>query len=660
MDVLIFKIAVLLSFTLFFVPQKARHLVTLLLVGTLAVVTSYWAVQSFMSVEVWEKNLMYLVDHPVNIIIDKLSAFFILVINLTVITGTLYSKGYLKPYTTLKTSQEMAWHYFNLLWLHSSMLMVVMFRDALAFLIIWELMSLASFFLVIFESEKKETIRIGIQYLIQMHIGLLFILIAFVAASVQSGAPFSFDGLETYFSTHTPFGLFLLFFMGFGIKAGFVPLHTWLPHAHPAASSHVSGIMSGVMIKLGIYGILRVLTYIHTDLMMIGIFILLVSLLTGVLGVTIAIVQRDVKKLLAYSSIENIGIIGTGIGLGVVGMAADIHVLAALGLAGGLLHILNHSLFKSLLFYSSGNIYQQTHTRNIDHLGGMHSKMPRTTVLFLVGSLAICGLPPFNGFVSEFLIYSGLFKSLQGAELFPVMFILLGIIGLAVIGGLAVFCFTKVFSTIFLGTARSNHTVHSAEVSKGMLFPLWMIGLLILFIGCAPFLLMRPLADIVYVFTGHTQLITSMGHSMTNMCIASGVLVVVVGLLWLLRSRVQKKRVIQHNATWGCAYTGANAAVHQYTSASYADNLRQLAPGVVGVKKEFTHFEETEIFPSPRSFATHSSDIFEDNLITKPANKLLKGMARIAVFQTGKTQHYLLYALVFLIVILLLTLVNWI
>ena len=405
---------------------------------------------------------------------------------------------------------------------------------------------------------------------------------------------------------------------------------------------------------------LRMLLLIKVDYNVVGYIFLIISILSGLYGVMLAIIQHNLKKLLAYHSIENIGIIGTGIGLGVLGMAADIHVLAVLGFAGGLLHILNHSLFKSLLFYTSGNIYQQTHTRNLDHLGGLHSKMPRTTVLFLVGSLAICGLPPFNGFVSEFLIYSGLFKSLQGAELFPVMFILLGIIGLAVIGGLAVFCFTKVFSTIFLGTARSNHTVHSTEVSKGMLFPLWMIGLLILFIGCAPFLLMRPLADIVYVYTGNTQLIISMGYSMTNMCIASGVLVAVVGLLWLLRSRVQKKRVIQHNVTWGCAYTGANAAVHQYTSASYADNLRQLAPGVVGVKKEFTPFEETEIFPSPRSFATHSSDIFEDNLITKPADKLLDGMAKIAVFQTVITQHYLLYALVFLIVILLLTLVNWI
>jgi len=213
--------------------------------------------------------------------------------------------------------------------------------------------------------------------------------------------------------------------------------------------------MSGVMIKMGIYGILRVLTYIHHDLFYIGLFILIISLISGLIGVSMAIVQHDVKKLLAYHSIENIGIIGIGIGLGTIGLAENMPLLTALGFGGGILHILNQPLFKSLLFYTAGSVYQQTHTRNIEQLGGLITKMPKTAIFFLLGALAISGLPPFNGFISEFLIYSGMFKSLHLASLFTDIVLLFSFSGLAIIGGLAIFCFTKVFSINFFGTSVS-------------------------------------------------------------------------------------------------------------------------------------------------------------------------------------------------------------
>ncbi len=227
----------------------------------------------------------------------------------------------------------------------------------------------------------------------------------------------SFDALRLYFSNHSNLPVFLLFFIGFGIKAGFIPLHTWLPQAHPAAPSHVSGVMSGVMIKMGIYGILRVLMSVQSDLWWIGIIILVVSLISGILGVMMAIVQHDLKRLLAYHSIENIGIIGIGIGLGVIGLATNNAALSLLGFSGGLLHVLNHSLFKSLLFFNAGSVYQAAHSRNIEQLGGLMKRMPYTAIFFLIGSLAICGLPPFNGFISEYLIYLGMFKSLSAANL---------------------------------------------------------------------------------------------------------------------------------------------------------------------------------------------------------------------------------------------------
>ncbi len=661
MSIILFKLAIILSIVLFFVPKQTQYYFGLFLHLVIISISSIWAIPQLLIItEPLNLALMPFMGHTLNIEIDNLSAFFILVVNFTILTGIIYAKAYLKPYFDKKSKTEFALHYFNFLWLHISMLLVVMLRDALAFLFIWEIMSLSSFFLVIFESEKKETIKIGIKYLIQMHIGIIFLLTAFIWAYVQTGAEFSFDGLALFFENHNPFYLFIVFFIGFGIKAGFIPLHSWLPHAHPAAPSHVSGVMSGVMIKMGIYGILRVLTYIHHDLFYIGLFILIISLISGLVGVSLAIVQHDMKKLLAYHSIENIGIIGIGIGLGTIGLAQNIPLLAVLGFGGGILHILNHSLFKSLLFYTAGSVYQQTHTRNIEHLGGVIKKMPKTALFFLLGALAICGLPPFNGFISEFLIYSGMFKSLHSAGLFTDTILLFSFIGLAIIGGLAIFCFTKVFSIIFLGNARSEKVEHAKEVENSMLLPNFLIGFMIILIGFIPFIFMQPLAKIVGMFAPNTNAIYQIIPTLNNISLSSGIFIAVIGLLWILRSWQQKKQAIKQEPTWGCGYTGANPALHQYTATSYANNFVQLSSKLVNVKKEFKDFQLAEIFPQEREFNTHSSDVFEDKLVSKPSNKIMQWFKQIAVFQTGKIQHYLLYALVFLIVIFLLTYLNWI
>ena len=658
MLIILFKIAVLLAFVLFFTPKNIQYYIGLFLHTAIILITSSWAVNSLVTVTKLSIAFMPFLGKTLYLEIDQLSAFFILVVNFTSLTGIIYAKGYLQTYFNRKSKTEIAWHFFNFLWLHISMLLVVMLREALAFLVIWEIMSLSSFFLVIFESEKAETVKIGIQYLIQMHIGVVFLMVAFIWAYVQTGAEFSFDGLSVYFTSHNPFWLFLLFFIGFGIKAGFIPLHSWLPHAHPAAPSHVSGVMSGVMIKMGIYGILRVLMYIHHDLFYIGVFILVISLVSGLIGVSLAIVQHDVKKLLAYHSIENIGIIGIGIGMGTIGLAENIPILAVLGFGGGILHILNHSLFKSLLFYTAGSVYKQTHTRNIEQLGGLIKKMPKTALFFLLGALAISGLPPFNGFISEFLIYSGIFKSLHSAGLFTDVILMFSFAALAIIGGLALFCFTKVFSIIFLGTARSSKVEQATEVNSSMLIPNFMIGFMIILIGFVPILFMQPLSQIIALFTTDTEIIKTIIPTLNSISLSSGIFIVFIGIIWLLRAWQQKRHIIKQSATWGCGYTGANPALHQYTATSYADNFVQLSSKLVNVKKEFSEFDETEIFPKEKDFETHSSDVFEDNLITTPSNILIKWFHKIAVFQTGKIQHYLLYALVFLIVMFLLTYFN--
>ncbi len=650
-----------LSLIIFAVPARLKWHVSFVLQILLGAITGWSALRVLLTdTGILNVPFFYLRGNPVQLLMDPLSAYFVLVINFTAITGGLYALGYLKPYAAAKNPTELSLHHFSFLWLHISMLLVCMIREGLAFLIVWEMMAVTSFILVIFESEKKETIRIGINYLIQMHVALVFIMSGFIYASAKTGAAFGFDGLATYFAVYAPFSAFLLFFIGFGIKAGFMPLHSWLPHAHPAAPAHVSGVMSGVIIKMGIYGILRTLTYIHTDLLFIGIFMLVISMISGLLGVMYAIVQHDVKKLLAYHSIENIGIIGIGIGVGLIGLAMNIPELAALGFAGGLLHVLNHSLFKSLLFYCAGSVNQQTHTRHIEDLGGLIKQMPKTGLFFLLGALSICGLPPFNGFISEFLIYSGLFNSLQSGGLSIDLVLLGAFVGLVLIGGLAIFCFTKVFSIVFLGTGRTEAPRHAHEVTNSMIIPKVASGLLIVAVGILPMAFVGPLSKVTGQFVDDVSAMRNTTAALTQVSYGSLLFVGIAALLWIVRTFQQKKVNVGFGPTWGCGYSGADPAVHQYTATSYADNYVAIVGPLVKVKKQYIPFKEDEIFPFPRKFETHTRDPLEHYLVNRPVGVLTTRMEKAAVFQTGKLQHYMLYALLFMVLVFLLTVFQYI
>ena len=315
--------------------------------------------------------------------VDALSAWFILTINFTIITGAIYGFNYMKAYR--EKTDDITLHCIAFLFVHFALLGICSVQNGFAFLLLWELMAIANFVLVIFEHHKPATIKAGINYLVQSHISIVFIMLGFIYVAYKTDN-YGFDAIAEFSalqSTLAGTALFLIFFIGFAIKAGFVPFHTWLPYAHPAAPAHVSGIMSGVVIKIGIYGILRMLLLIKTDYTTIGYIILFISLITGLYGVMLATIQHDLKKLLAYHSIENIGIIGIGIGIGCIGLGSTNKWMAILGFTGALLHTLNHSLFKSLLFFSAGNVLQAAHTVNIERLGGIIKKMPRTSLLFL-------------------------------------------------------------------------------------------------------------------------------------------------------------------------------------------------------------------------------------------------------------------------------------
>ena len=661
MNALLFLIILLLSFPVFFIPKSLKYFYTLFLLTSGIILSSMWCFELLSTDrQVLEMPLeLPFLQNGLAFIIDKLSAFFIVVVNITVFIGFLYARGYLQPYYQSKNALRFSIHYFSYLWLYLSMIMVVMIRDGLSFLIVWEIMALSSFLLVIFDAEDRTIMKTGISYLIQMHVGMFFILISFLIVDKATGQ-MSFDVLRLYFSSHSNFLLFILFFIGFGIKAGFIPLHTWLPEAHPAAPSHVSGVMSGVMIKMGIYGILRVLMSVQNDLLLIGLIILSISLTSGVLGVMMAIVQHDLKRLLAYHSIENIGIIGIGIGLGMIGLATNNTALSLLGFSGGLLHVMNHSLFKSLLFFNAGSVYQATHTRNIEQLGGLMKKMPYTSILFLIGSLAICGLPPFNGFISEYLIYLGMFKSLSAANLYQSIVILSSIVGFALIGGLAIFCFTKAFGIVFLGEPRSEKASMAKEVSRVMIFPQFITVAFIILIGLASVYFVKPVFNIVsqaFRLPDITMVADSSVNNLTRISILSGIFVITIIILLVYRHFHLKMKQIDIGPTWGCGYT-AGTSKQQYTATSYTYNYNHLAKPLLQTKKIMDDIREDEIFPGKRTFESHNDYIFKKLLIDKPIDWFSSLLKKIAVMQTGQIQHYILYAFVYMLLVFLLTYFN--
>ena len=439
-----------------FISVKWKGIVTVTAVIVIAVLSSIIAVKSLSGKQIEYLLPGSLVTGEIPVRVDALSGFFILVINFTILTGAFYGLQYMKAYRNQKANLSL--HCISFILVQASLISICSLQNSIAFLIAWEIMALSSFMLVIFEHNKSDTLNAGINFLIQSHICIMFLMLGFIWVALKMNS-FDFRAITAYSTSNsllTGFALFFCFFIGFAIKAGFVPFHTWLPYAHPAAPSHVSGIMSGVIIKIGIYGILRMLLVIKSDYLLIGYVILFISILTGIYGVMLAIIQHNLKRLLAYHSIENIGIIGIGIGLGCIGIGKGNNVLTVLGFAGALLHTLNHSLFKSLLFYGAGNVYQATHTMDIEKLGGMGKPMSHTAFLFLIASLAICGLPPFNGFVSEFLIYNGMFTGLHGSDKALLSWIVCGLFGLALIGGLAMLCFTKAFGSVFFGYSPAS------------------------------------------------------------------------------------------------------------------------------------------------------------------------------------------------------------
>lgn len=589
--------------------------------------------------------------------LDAFSAWFVLLTNFTAITGILYGKQYLSHYQT--GGSDLSLHYSAYILNHAAMTGIFFLQNSLAFLCSWEIMAITAFIMVIFEHGKAETLKAGINYLIQSHISIILLTLGFIWVYAKTGSV-DFNSIHQYCQTaekEASLILFLVFFAGFAIKAGFVPFHTWLPHAHPAAPSHVSGIMSGIIIKTGIYGILRILLLMPENTLIIGYIILAVSVLTGVYGVMMAIIQHNLKRLLAYHSIENIGIIGIGIGIGTIGAGVQNPLMTFMGYAGALLHTLNHSLFKSLLFYTSGNIFHETGTLIIDRMGGLIRTLPRTALFFLIAALAICGLPPFNGFISEVLIFSGLFEGIA-TKVTP-MTLVLSVIGMALIGGLALLCFTKAFGIMFLGTERQVYPETPREAGWATLFPKLLIGLLIVFIGMFPQAFMPLLRNPVALF-GNSALITTGTTNYESLKFAQHIslcawaLIVITIAIYLLRHFVQKRVPAATGPTWGCGYVSATPKL-QYTASSFVKPYVNIVKPLVEIKK--TPVTITEIIPDKAHYESHFYDKLEAGLIDRPTRTLRGFLGRFKFLQNGSVQFYVLYGVVFIAICIVIPLI---
>jgi hydrogenase-4 component B len=575
--------------------------------------------------------------------LDPLAGIFLLPALLILGLGGVYGLGYL-PRTRHGAGAGRLRVFYGVL--GAAIALLPLCRNGLFFLMAWEIMAICGFLLILTEQEEEAVRRAAYVYLAATHTGTLALFAMFILLDQATGS-FAFPaaaGLGAG-SSHAA-AVFLLALFGFGLKAGLMPLHIWLPGAHAAAPSHVSALMSGVMIKMGIYGLVRVSSFYSNPPLWWGGTVLVLGVISAVLGVALALAQHDIKRLLAYHSVENIGIILIGLGCALLGQASARPDLVTLGLAGALLHVVNHGLFKSLLFLGAGSVIMATGTRKIDQYGGLLRAMPRTGLLFLGGAVAICGLPPLNGFVSEWFIYLGLLGSQKGAD-FSLSLAVLAAPALAMTGALAVACFVKVFGITFLGTPRREFAVPPTEAPATMLLPMAVLFFSCLLIGLAPWLMVPLLQGAIIAWQGTAsasgaELFPILSPVVWLSAGAFLLLAMVAGFWRWQRSFPEPGGEAARPATWGCSFRPASARM-QYTATSFVEQLTRLFRW--GLWGEVSGGRAIGFFPLPSRFADHTPDPVLDRLLHPSFRTAGRLAARLrAFFHRGWLGVYLLYS----------------
>jgi formate hydrogenlyase subunit 3/multisubunit Na+/H+ antiporter MnhD subunit len=591
--------------------------------------------------------------------IDGLSAWFLLPVLVVPAMASVYGVEYLTPAGGhMYRNPASCWFFFNLLVV--SMALVVVARNGMLFLVAWETMSIASFFLVTFHHEDASVRKAGWTYLVAAHLGTAFLMAWFALLGSTAGS-LDFDRLAAAGSAFPARGslVFLLAIIGFGSKAGFVPLHVWLPEAHPAAPSHVSAVMSGVMIKTGIYGILRAMILTGKPDPLLGTVLVAAGVISGIVGVLLALSQHDLKRLLAYSSVENVGIVALGLGLGVLGVSYGAPLVGAFGFAGALLHVVNHAIFKGLLFLGAGSVQHATGTLEIDRLGGLLKRMPSTGACFVVGATAIVGLPPLNGFAGELLVFlaalNGVGQSAD-ARLAVAAFAVVG--SMAMIGGLAGICFTKAFGIIFLGEPRTGEAAAAREAPSAMRYPAWLLALACVVSGVGAPLVAAPLEVAVSALPGLPPATLHEAFSkavavQTGVSFVAATLIAAWAGIGLLRRRLLARREVRQGVTWDCGFAEPTARM-QYTGSGFTQPVTTLFGDLLRTRTEFR--KSGGLFPREASLESRTPDVFLEGLFGAVFRGFKRTLLKLRWLQHGRLHLYVLYIAITVFVLLVLEL----
>ncbi|MBI5327480.1 MAG: hydrogenase 4 subunit B [Deltaproteobacteria bacterium] len=619
-------------------------------------------------------------DLPFHLRLDPLSGFFLTVIGLLGFFVSIYSIGYCRGFLGKRSVTYLVIFYALFM---AGMLLVVVADDAFFFIISWEIMAAASYFLVMFEDEHAENRKAAFLYLVVAHIGAIAILLSFgvmagFAAGVEEGFNgYTFDAMrEAKFPTGWATLAFLLAFFGFAAKAGVIPLHVWLPEAHPVAPSNVSALMSGVMLKTAIYGIIRIaFDLIHVFPWWWGAMVLVLGVITAVMGILYAVMQQDLKRLLAYSSVENIGVIIIGIGLAMIFTSFKLPVLAALALIAGLYHTLNHAMFKGFLFMGAGAVLHATQERNMEKMGGLIHKMPWTAALFLVGCISISALPPFNGFVSEWLTFQAFLFTPALPNALLKLLIPLGAALLALAAALAAACFVKAYGVTFLGHWRGHNPLNPPLLrgTKGVVEVDWFmrLGMILTAFSCLA-LGVLPTVVIGWMDTISEQMVgtkiaasagafgwvwlTPVSHeraSYSGPIVFLGILAVVCATYLLLHVR---RTAIHRAPIWDCGFEKLTGRM-QYTATSFSMPIRRIFGFLFNIKEQVRITPPVPPCNKGGVGGLHYHLRVRDRFwgwIYEPISDVSFWVARkVGMLQQGKIHIYLIYSFVTIIILLM-------
>lgn len=592
-----------------------------------------------------------------DVLIDNTSAFFIFLLGLVSLAVSIYSIGYTKKYSTI-SSFGFLFNFFIL-----SMILVTASNNVFAFLIFWELMSLTSFFLVIHEHDQRNNRKAGINYLVMTHFGTAFIIGAFLLSFIQTG-DYTFDSFRQLGSNSVfKDAIFLFALVGFGTKAGIIPFHTWLPQAHPSAPSNVSALMSAVMLKIAVYGLVRFVfdfSILSPDNAWWGLVLIAFGGVSAVFGILYAIVENDIKRSLAFSSIENMGLIFMGLGLAVVFSSYGLHTFSSLALLATMYHTINHAIFKGLLFMGAGSVQFATHTKDMEKLGGLIKKMPWTALLFLIGSLAISGLPPFNGFVSEWLLLQSFLLTSQVPDALLQISIGIASLAFALTIGISLAVFVRLFGISFLSKSRSEFASTIREVPHSMLAGKAILAALAIVLGVLPFIginLVSSSFDLSYVQANPFDPLVSNkdNHGYASISMPSAIILlgcVAAGTFGFVRAIGGKTQKVT-STTWDCGFGNLTERM-EYTASSVSYPLRMIFKFIFRPSLQIQKDYEISNYAKRSVSATQATkDVFEQKLYHSIVSACIALFGKIRLIQTGKVNAYVLYVMIILVILLI-------